>query len=182
MIYEFTDIRGMKELAQADNLTDALDMVGIPDNELKSIIRLSERPLVKFKLMHKDARLPVQVRRGDAGYDLYTPENVLIYPGQQSIIPTGVMCELPEGYAGFIWPRSGMATKHMMDVHAGLIDQNYRGEINVCLINHGDRPIEVKKGDRIAQMVIQPYQSGSIVVDNLTSTDRGELGFGSSGV
>lgn len=138
--------------------------------------------MIKFKKLNDGAQTPKQGRDGDAGFDLYADKSCEIWPGGQATIPTGVACQLPEGFAGFIWPRSGMATRHMINVHAGLIDQNYRGEIQVCLINHGDRKIEIRKGDRVAQMVVSPFLTGAVEVDELDDTERGNNGFGSSGV
>lgn len=138
--------------------------------------------MIKFLRLDKDAKLPRRAHEGDAGFDLYANESVTIWQNGQAIISTGIACELPEGYAGFIWPRSGLATKHMINVHAGLIDQGYRGEIKVCLINHGDRPVEIRKHDRVAQMVVGPFLIDAVEVLSLGNSERGKSGFGSTGL
>ena len=137
--------------------------------------------MIKFKRLSAEAKLPSIAKEGDAGFDLYAYHSCEVWPGGQATIGTGIACELPVGYAGFIWPRSGMATEHMINVHAGLIDQGYRGEVKVCLINHGSRCVEIRKGDRIGQMVVSPYITESTEVLSLSDTERGESGFGSSG-
>ena len=135
---------------------------------------------IAFKKLQKDAQLPRRNREGDAGFDLHAQESCEIWIGGQCTISTGIACELPKGYVGQIWPRSGMAIKHMINSHAGIIDSNYRGEIMVCLINHGDKKVEIRKGDRIAQLVV-PYFGEAIEVEELSDTERGLSGFGSSG-
>lgn len=162
---------------QAKNFAEAVDV--LEGHYLKSVVSLVrlDAPFIGWNLLEFDAKEPTIAYSGDAGHDLYSYENVDIYVGGQAVIRTGISVELPDGYAGFIWPRSGMATKHMINVHAGLIDPGYKGEIKVALINHGDRPVEIRKGDKIAQMVVSPFVQ-SIAAD----IERGAMGFGSSGV
>lgn len=139
--------------------------------------------MIKFKLMHNYATEPTRATDGSAGFDLYATDNHVVYPGARVKIPTGVQMDIPNGYAGFIWPRSGMAVKHGFDILAGLIDSDFRGEIMVAGINHGDRLIEVKRGDRVAQIVFSPVMTLAKMVDVIDDkTDRGSGGFGSSGV
>jgi len=138
--------------------------------------------MIKFCKQNDDNKIPQRQKDDDAGFDLYADESVDIWIGGQATIKTGIRTAIPHGYVGQIWPRSGMAVKHMINVHAGIIDSGYRGEVRVCLINHGERTVEIRKGDRIAQLVVVPYLGESVEVDNLDETERGEAGFGSSGV
>lgn len=137
---------------------------------------------IKFLRLNDDAKIPRRNKDSDAGFDLYATRSDTIWHGGQLVLPIGIACELPEGYVGIIKPRSGMAVKHMINVHAGVVDQGYRGEIHVCLINHGDRPVEIRKGDRIAQMLVVPFCGDSVEVDSIGDSERGSDGFGSSGV
>ena len=128
------------------------------------------------------AKIPTRATDRAAGLDLYADAKVTIFPGDRALVPTGIAVAIDPGQAGFIWPRSGMATKFGMDTGAGLIDEDYRGEIRVLLFNHGDDPYYVEQGDRIAQLVIQPVMKPTIYdVAELPETERGENGFGSSG-
>ncbi|MGB1680988.1 MAG: dUTP diphosphatase [Acidimicrobiales bacterium] len=133
-----------------------------------------------------DLPLPAYARLGDAGVDLLAREDVTLAPaGGRAVIPTGIAIALPEGYAGFVQPRSGLAAKHGVTClnTPGLIDSGYRGELKVCLINHDPtEPFEVVRGERIAQLVVQAVAHVNFVeVDALDETERGEQGYGSSG-
>ncbi|MBM6999375.1 dUTP diphosphatase [bacterium] len=131
-----------------------------------------------------DATIPSYTRDGDAGLDLVSTSDVRIAPGARAIVPTGLAIEIPCGYAGYVQPRSGLALKHGITVlnTPGLIDSNYRGELKVILLNTGDEAFEVKKGDRIAQLVILAVPTVRLhCMDALSDTDRGTHGFGSSG-
>lgn len=139
------------------------------------------KPKVKFKRLNENATIPKIAKKGDAGFDLSATEHGIIYHGGQLVLPLGIACEIPLGYVGIIKPRSGIAVKHMLNVHAGVIDSSFRGEIKACLINHGDRPVEFRKGDRIAQLVVVPCLTESIEVNELDNTERGKSGFGSTG-
>lgn len=164
----------------AESFPKALDKLEVTQiNEIKAMKRV---PCTKFKRLEKLAKIPSIAKQGDAGFDLYAFESVVIKKGGQAILRTGIAAEFPEGCAGFIWPRSGLATKHMLNVHAGLIDQGYRGEIMVCLINHGDKDIEVRRGDRVAQLVVSPFIAAACEVSSLSETERGTHGFGSTGL
>ncbi|EFI67861.1 dUTP diphosphatase [Lysinibacillus capsici] len=139
---------------------------------------------VKIKKVHADAMLPIQANPGDAGMDLYSIEAVEIPAGVAKLIKTGIQIELPKGTEAQIRPRSGLALKHSVTVlnSPGTIDEGYRGEIGVILINHGQEPFTVEKSMRIAQMVIQFVPSIQLVeVDELSQTERGTSGFGASG-
>lgn len=129
---------------------------------------------------------PSYARDGDAGADLRSAEDlVFVFPGERQLIRTGVSIALPEGYVALIHPRSGLALKHGITVlnTPGTIDSGYRGEISVLLYNAGDAAFTVERGDRIAQMVIQKFETAEFeVVDALTNTERSDGGFGSTGV
>ena len=128
--------------------------------------------------------MPSQAYEGDAGLDLAACESLVLQPGARAVIPTGLAVEIPEGYAGFVQPRSGLAARHGIGVvnSPGLIDSGYRGEIRVVLINT-DReiPFVVEPGMRVAQLVIAPVASVRLVeVEELATSERGGRGFGSS--
>lgn len=136
---------------------------------------------VLFKLDHPDAKAPTRATDGSAGFDFYALERMEVWPGARCKIPTGVKTAIPEGYAGFMWPRSGLAVKHGLDLLAGLIDSDYRDQVHVAAINHGDRMIEIKKGERIAQMVVGPYVAFARMVEDLPDPGTRAGGFGSTG-
>ncbi|AJK88744.1 MULTISPECIES: dUTP diphosphatase [Lysinibacillus] len=139
---------------------------------------------VKIKRMHVDAMLPMQANPGDAGMDLYSIETVEIPAGGAKLIKTGIQIELPKGTEAQIRPRSGLALKHSITVlnSPGTIDEGYRGEIGVILINHGQDTFLVEKSMRIAQMVIQFVPTIQLLeVNELSQTVRGTSGFGASG-
>jgi len=126
--------------------------------------------------------LPSYGSDGAAGLDLSTPEQVTILPGNWRVIQTGFAWRIWPGHAGHIRPRSGLAARLGLDVLAGLIDSDFRGEIKVLLINHGSHAVTLNAGDRIAQMVIQEYaRMIPVEVEELTGTERGSGGFGSTG-
>ena len=133
-----------------------------------------------------DLPLPAYARAGDAGIDLIAREDVTLAPaGGRALVATGIAIALPEGYAGLVQPRSGLAFKHGVTVlnTPGLIDSGYRGELKVCLINHDPtEAFEVTRGERIAQLVVQAVEHVTLVeVDTLDDSERGDKGFGSSG-
>jgi dUTP pyrophosphatase len=136
--------------------------------------------------LHAAARPPARTRPGDAAYDLRCAEGFSLWPRERATVGTGVAVALPPSVAGLVVPRSGLAAHHGISlVNApGLIDPNYRGEIRVVLVNHGDARFEARAGDRIAQLLLVPFLAPeTCVVDELPPTvdDRGENGFGSSG-
>lgn len=141
---------------------------------------------MRVTLLHPAARPPARTRPGDAGYDLACVEPVLLSPGARAVVPTGVAVALPEGLAGLVVPRSGLAAKHGLSVvnGPGLIDPNYRGEVKVVLVNLGSEAFAADAGDRIAQLLLVPFATPEIdVVEALEpfGDDRGAGGFGSSG-
>lgn len=137
--------------------------------------------MIQFKRLSPNARLPTRATEGSAGFDLYCTERLDLPPGQRMLLPTGIAVALPPCHCGQIWPRSGMATRQGIDRLAGLIDEDYRGEIHVSLVNHGMDVAEFRPGDRIAQLVVVPYWGDAREVKELSETGRGSGGFGSSG-
>ena len=128
--------------------------------------------------------LPARAREHDAGLDLYAAEAVTIEPGARALVPTGIALAIPQGYAGFVLPRSGLAFRHgVTQLNApGLIDAGYRGEVKVLLVNHDRAAAAIARGDRIAQLVVQRVEPAELIeVDELPPSDRGASGFGSSG-
>lgn len=138
---------------------------------------------IQIKLLSNKAQLPTKAYKEDAGWDLYSVQDITIPPGGRQLISTGIAVNIPNGYAGLIWPRSGMSVKKGCDVLAGVIDSTYYGEIKVCLQNCDPyQDIVIKCGDKIAQILFQTIPEFSVkVVDELPTSERGEKGFGSSG-
>ncbi|MEM5820962.1 MAG: dUTP diphosphatase [Candidatus Aenigmatarchaeota archaeon] len=137
---------------------------------------------LKVKKLVKEAKLPERKREGDAGLDLYCIEDVIIKPKEIKLVSTGIAIEIPKGYFGLIKDRSGLATKGL-HVLAGVIDENYRGEVKVVLVNLSDEEIKIEKFSRIAQLIIIPYLKVDVKeVEELSDSERGEKGFGSSGL
>ncbi|NUR76369.1 MAG: dUTP diphosphatase [Thermoleophilia bacterium] len=137
-----------------------------------------------MKKLRPDAVVPERAYPGDAGLDLSSCERVELRPGERAVVPTGLAVAIPEGYAGFVLPRSGLAAKHGIGKvnSPGLIDSGYRGEIRVVLLNTDPRAaFVVEPGMRIAQLVILPIPELELVeVDELPASERGVRGFGSS--
>jgi len=128
--------------------------------------------------------LPVHARPGDAGLDLRAAEGARLEPGERRLVPTGLAVAIPPGHAGLVLPRSGLAMQNGVTVlnAPGLIDSGYRGELKVLLINHGAEPADLARGERIAQLVVQPVAEVKLVeVDRLPESERGAGGFGSTG-
>ena len=140
---------------------------------------------VKSRKSDPSATLPSYAHPGDAGMDLCSVEELVIPRGERRLVRTGLAMRLPPGYEAQVRPRSGLALKKGVTVlnSPGTIDEGYRGEIGVILVNLGDEPFGVCKGDRIAQMVVAPCARAEIaLVSELDSTERGAGGFGSTGV
>lgn len=140
--------------------------------------------MVKFKVkkVREDAIIPEYAHPGDAGMDLFSCINCNLEQGQRMLIPTGLSVHVPSGYVGLIWPRSGLAHKRGVDVLAGVMDEGFRGEMGVVLLNTGYDDLIIKKGEKIAQLLIQPIEICEIEeVDNLEDSSRGEGCFGSTG-
>lgn len=140
---------------------------------------------MRVKRLSPDAILPKYAHRGDAGLDLYAARDLVIPPSEARVVPTGIAVELPPGTEAGIRPRSGLAREWTVTVlnSPGTIDEGYRGEIGVVLINHGSEAFHVKRGARVGQLVIQRRLEVEVLeVDRLSETDRGDGGFGSTGV
>jgi len=117
-----------------------------------------------------------------AGADLHAAEDLTLAPGERRLVPTGLRVAIPPGHAGLVWPRSGIAVRDGIDTMAGVIDSDYRGEVRVLLINHGREPFQIRRGDRIAQLLVQRVEPAEFVpADGLPESARGEGGFGSTG-
>jgi dUTP pyrophosphatase len=119
----------------------------------------------------------------DAGLDICSNENIEVPARGRQLVMTGIRLKIPDGMAGLVWSRSGLSVAHGIEVGAGLIDSTYRGELGVLLYNHSDEPFEIKKGNRIAQLVTVPIMLDTYLkVETLDETPRGEGGFGSTGI
>lgn len=144
-----------------------------------------DRPVIRVQRLDPGIPLPAYAHPGDAGADLTTAEDVVLAPGERRLVRTGLALELPDGYAGFVHPRSGLAARRGLTIvnAPGTIDAGYRGEVMVCLLNT-DRaePIVLRRGDRVAQLVVQQIAHVHFVTaDALTDTSRGAGGHGSTG-
>ncbi|MCA9367535.1 dUTP diphosphatase [Candidatus Kaiserbacteria bacterium] len=137
---------------------------------------------VSVKKLSESAVLPERKTAHAAGFDLFSNEGAIIYPCERKAVGTGVAVEMPESIFSEIRPRSGLAVNAGIDVLAGVIDADYRGEIRVVLINHGTEPYRISPGDRIAQLIFRQFVPVTLVaVESLPETARGESGFGSTG-
>jgi dUTP pyrophosphatase len=139
-----------------------------------------------FKRLDPDAPLPSYARPGDAGLDLSAAADVEVGPGERALVPTGLAVAIPDGHAGLVLPRSGLASRLGLTLAnaPGLIDAGYRGEVTCAMVNL-DRsdPVRIRRGDRIAQLVVVPVATVQPQwVDELPKSERGEGGFGSTGV
>lgn len=132
-----------------------------------------------------DLPLPTYAKPGDAGADLYSRIDLTLQPGERALVPTGIAIALPDGYAAFVHPRSGLAIKYGISMvnTPGTVDAGYRGELQVILINHDlEKSFDIKRGERIAQLVIQKVERADFVeLEYLPGANRGDAGFGSSG-
>ena len=140
---------------------------------------------VEIVRLDRDLPLPAYAHPGDAGADLHSTVDVTLAPGERALVPTGISLALPAGFVALIHPRSGLASRHGLSIvnTPGTVDAGYRGEIKVLLVNH-DRlaPVSLKRGDRIAQLVVQRFERARFVeVDVLPDSQRGAGGYGSTG-
>ena len=139
-----------------------------------------------IRRLHEDAVVPLRAYSGDAGLDLAACERVELGPGERALVGTGLAVAIPDGYAGYVQPRSGLAAKHGISIvnTPGLVDSGYRGELYVNLVNHdASDTFVVEPGMRIAQLVVLPIPEViPVVVDELPESERGVRGFGSSAV
>jgi dUTP pyrophosphatase len=141
--------------------------------------------ILRVQKINDNAILPEYASPGDSGLDLFSVEEKVIPVGKSALVKTGIKIELPVGHEAQVRPRSGLALKNGITVlnTPGTIDEGYRGEIGVILMNHGDQPFSIRPGMKIAQMVICPVTTVNVAsVSSLSETQRGEGGFGSTGV
>ena len=140
---------------------------------------------IQVQRLDADLPLPAYAHPGDAGADLLTTVDLTLAPGERAMVPTGIAIALPEGYVALVHPRSGLAARHGLSIvnSPGTVDAGYRGEIKVMLINHDPvAPIELRRGDRIAQLVIQRVERARFTeVGDLPDSVRGDGGYGSTG-
>lgn len=137
---------------------------------------------VNIKKLDENAKIPTYAHSFDAGMDLYTPIAVEILPMQRVQMRTGIAFEIPDGYVGLIWDKSGLSHKKGLKLLGGVVDSGYRGEVLVGAVNLGQEKITFEAGEKVAQMLIQKVEHPLLVeVDELTDTERGEGAFGSTG-
>ena len=140
---------------------------------------------ISIKRLDPDLPLPSYAHPGDAGADLHSAVEVTLGPGERTLVPTGIAMALPEGYVGLVHPRSGLAARHGISIvnAPGTIDAGYRGEVQVCLVNTDTtEPFTVRRGDRIAQLVVQRVETAVFVeAADLDASARGAGGYGSTG-
>jgi dUTP pyrophosphatase len=137
---------------------------------------------LRFKKLHPDVRIPEHARPGDAGVDLCTVESLSLDPGERKSVPLGLAVEIPEGYVGLLWDKSGLSHTYGIKTFGGVIDAGYRGEVRVGLMNLSEKPFHLEKGDKIVQLLLQKCESIAFEeADELSDTVRGQGGFGSTG-
>ena len=138
---------------------------------------------IKIKKISSDAKLPQYANEHDAGMDFFSNEECIIKPGERKLLSTGISMAIPQGQVGLICDKSGLAVKHGLKTMAGVVDSGYRGEIKIVVHNLSDKDYLVEKGNKIAQMLIQRIEQKELLeVEELDETQRGEGGFGSSGL
>jgi len=137
---------------------------------------------IKIKLLSESAKIPTKGTDAAAGYDLYAAENGEIDPLKRNLIKTNISIAIPKGYYGRIAPRSGLAYKNGIDVMAGVIDSDYRGDVGVILYNTGVEAFSYNRGDRVAQLIVEKcHKADWLEVEDLSETDRGDGGYGHTG-
>jgi len=137
---------------------------------------------IKIMKLHPDAIIPKYAHPGDAGMDLYSIEPVVLAPGERKSIPTGIAMEIPDGYVGLIWDKSGLSHRFGLKTLGGVIDSIFRGELQVGVINLSKEPIKFDKGHKIAQLLIQKIEIAELdETDEISDSSRGDKGFGSTG-
>lgn len=149
----------------------------------KSLQASKSEVYVKIMQMNEHAICPTYQTKGAAGVDVHSVSELTILPGKTALVQTGIALGIPEGYEAQVRPRSGLAFKYGVTVlnSPGTIDSDYRGEVKVILINHGDQEFIIRRGDRIAQLVFCPVNHATFIDSKLDETERGSGGFGSTG-
>lgn len=136
---------------------------------------------LRVRRVQKKATLPRYSHKGDAGLDLFSSVDCVLEPGQIRAVSTGIQVAIPQGLVGLIWDKSGLSLQRVHRL-AGVIDSGYRGEVKVVMVNLGEKPFVIKKGMKVAQMLIQPVEEVKVVEsEKLEETPRGRRGFGSTG-
>jgi dUTP pyrophosphatase len=152
------------------------------DFTIAAIIRRPAREVPMEVKVAGDGSVPQYATEGAAGADLRASSDAVLEPGARAAVPTGLRLQIPPGHVGLIWPRSGLAVRHGIDTLAGVVDCDYRGEVQVVLVNHGADTVRIAAGERIAQILFQKVERASLrAVDALEHSARGAGGFGSSG-
>lgn len=137
---------------------------------------------INIKKLHPDAIIPKHGHPGDAGVDLYAIEPIELEPGERKSIPLGIAIEIPEGYVGLLWDKSGLSHKYGIKSFGGVIDSGYRGEVHAGIMNLSDKFFRFEKGQKIIQMLVQKYEPLEFIeTDELSDTVRGDGRFGSTG-
>jgi len=158
----------------ATEITSAVDAAAAADKVVRQTLR--------FAKLSEYAKAPTRGSSVAAGYDLYAAEEMTIEPGKRACVKTDIQIEVPDGTYGRVAPRSGLAAKHGIDVGAGVVDKDYRGNVMVLLFNFGEAAFNVARGDRIAQLVLEKICMAELEeLPTLDETDRGAGGFGSTG-
>ena len=164
-------------------LTDCKNSCNEERRLCKLFVMKTDQGIVKVKRLCNNARLPVRGTTGAAGYDLAAAQNAVVPAHGKVLVKTGLSISMPTGCYGRIAPRSGLALKKFIDVGAGVVDEDYRGELGVILFNFGDEDFKINMGDKIAQLIFEKIKTAEVVeVDSLEETGRGEKGFGSTGI
>lgn len=137
---------------------------------------------IKSRRVNKEAILPHYAHMGDAGLDLFSLESYLLKPNEKHQFAIGFALEIPDGFVGLIWDKSGLSFRHGLHCLGGVIDSTYRGEIKIMLMNFGQKPYKIEKGDKIAQLLVQPIVKAEIREEyELSDSLRKNKGFGSTG-
>lgn len=137
---------------------------------------------LKIKKLHPNAKMPFYAKHGDAGFDLFVPEQVTMEPGDRKTIPLGIAMEIPEGYVGLMFDKSSLSHKQGLKTFGNVIDSGYRGEVHAGLINQSNQTQIIEAGHKIIQMLIIPVETVQIVeTESLSESERGTGGFGSTG-
>lgn len=138
---------------------------------------------IKIKKLKPEAMLPSYAHDGDAGMDIYSCEDILIKAGERAVVSSGIAIEFPKNYVVLVWDKGGLAAKNGIKTMAGVGDSGYRGEYKIVLLNTSKKDYQIRKGDKICQILIQPVEKAEIdEVSELSSTERGKNGFGSTGI
>lgn len=150
---------------------------------MKKGIDKKDEIILNFLKLSKNAESPEYAFGTDAGFDLKAIENVSLFPFEQKDVRTGIAIEVPKGYVGIVRDRAGIVQKMNVHTVAGTFDSGYRGEVSIMLVNMNDKTVEIEKGMRIAQIILIPIVKAKIIeVKKLSETERGERGFGSTGM